>query len=617
MSKKKKIIIGIVCAVLIISGIVTGIILATIKRFDISTTNRPEYRDNNHMIEVTLDNRYYIDGNFFLDGGLTKINDTSKSDNNQGYYNFTMGEMVIPAEYNISSGIPTSDDNLEEVTITSTSGEKTSTIFKITKNENEITYLNNRGENTNLTQYDSEKAITYGKIKEKVISLKNKNGGVKAKVKNDFITKQIEITNIEFDRCYYMQGYFNYEVWNLTDTEDNTHSNIYSVKSNGERKLVQTISNNIGVYPSTDLSTITFLTDGEIRFVTATPNRISDDSSDVNINFQIFNADFEEENTFDITFNEDRQPKIFSVGNSFYIQEKIPTNEKKYDFSENDGNNTHYYKIETYKINLKSGKKSKVNFDYLVSSYKEVTPKTTILTAQKIKSKILQTETTFLINERLQVKEIGYTIDSLFRVSKDRYIVKSQSSLILIDKRYNQIANLGMFDQFFTTNSSIILSDSDYSYVTSHDGIVVKKYKKDQIVNIYDDAYYLVKVNVTRGDQSYTEHYLENLGKRISSPIYSINHSESTYNYNNKAYDYYHMGVLKGTEETDIKIISRIYRNNNKFTYEFYNIHGKLLNTIDNVESATKSLQLCYQDNDMAIVYFEDGVSGHYYKITN
>ena len=609
MSKKKKIIIAVICATIILAGIITGIILISIKRFDISTTHGAEYRDYNKMTEITLDDQYYIDSNIFSDGGLLKIRDNSLSSNNEGYYSFASNTAVIPAQY--TTGV-----NLEKLDIISTLGEQTSTLFKATKLEGEIVYLNTRGENTGLSRYDSETHTTYGEIKERNITLKNKNSKVKAKAKNSFITKEIAITNIKLEKNLYYENEYNYEIWSLVDNEGNTYYNIYSV-CNGYRHLKQTL-NNIGINTvNSIIDNIAILKDGSLRFVVLN-NLNSNQSGTTNtINVKVYDSSFDEKNSFNLTVNEDNICGLFYAGNSMYIQEKIPSSEKKYDFTENNYGLTEYYKLVTHKINFKSGKLSKVNFTYLVNNFSRVNMETTVIHARKIKSKVLQNETTYLINERLQSKEIGYTIDKLYKVSKDCYLVESNDELLIIDKRFNLESTIGQFNSYFTTNSSILVSLDGYTYVLSHDGLIIKKYKSDKIVNILDDQYYLVKENVTKEDGIYTEHYLENCGKRISTPIYSIKDGDTTYTYKDNEYVSYSNTVYNGTNPTDIHIITRVNYDGNNYTYEFYNIHNKLLHSIAGVKTPTKSLQLCYTDDDMVVLYFEDGTQGRYLKVTD
>lgn len=604
MSKKKKIIIAIVCSVIIIAGIVTGIILATIKRFDISTSNGPEWRDYNKMYEITIDDDYYVNSNTFLDGGLVMITDTTKSDSNQGYYSFDSQEIVIPAEYNITNGT----NNLSTIDIVSTESEDICTLYKSTKDTNQITIINHFGQDTRLTKYDTQNNQTYGYIKEKVINLKNSKDKVKAKVKNSFVTEEILLKDIQFNKCYYRAGRYNYEVWTLTDIEDNKYTNIYSVNSRGIRSLTQTLSSNIGIEPSTNLAdTIFFLANNEIRFINTSIINLSDDINNLTFKYQILDINFKEKDSFSITLAKDRYSYTFAVGNSIFIQEKIPSSEKKYDFAvSNEDGITMYYQLKTHKINFKSGKLSEVDFDYVVTSHNSVTPKTSTITASKIKSKALQNETIYLINERLQCKEIGYQIDSLYRVSKSRYIVENAFGLTLVDKKYNMIASLGTASSYFTTNSSIIIYKDNSAYITTHDGVVIKKYNANQVHNILDNQYYLVEDN--------NNYYLENLGKRITAPSYAL--TDIPFYYNNRDYNFCRSGVYNGTIKTNIEIVYRISGNDGNYTYDFYNAQGKLLLSASQVTTSTKSLQLCYQDSSMIVVYFEDGNRGHYYKIT-
>ena len=612
MSKKKKIIIAVVCATIIVAGIVTGIILATLKRYDISTTYGAEYRDYNKMTEITLDSNYYIGSNTFLDGGLIKVEDRNLASNNEGYYSFKDNKMVIPAEYSVGN-------NLFKMNIESTSGEISSTIYKSTKNSGEIMFLNNNGENIGLSEYDSEKGVTYAKIKERNINLKNKKSIIKAKAKNSFNTKEIEVASINFESNLYYKNKYNYEIWSIEDKSGNKYYNIYSV-SNGKRHLIQTL-NNIGLTTTKDITdnitdNIIILKDGSIRFAVYTKLSTDQNYNTTTTNLKVYDINFEEQNNFNLTINYENICGRFMAGNSLFVQEKIPSNEKKYDFTESEYGLTQYYKLITHKINFKSGKLSKVNFNYIVNSSKLVNLETTVIHARKIKSKILENETTYLLNERLQCKEIGYTIDKLFKVNNKRYLVESGEELIIIDKRFNVESYIGKFNDYFTTNSSILVRIDDFTYVLSHDGLVIKKYKSKNIVNILDNQYYLVKEEVTKEDGIYTEHYLENCGKRISTPVYSIKDGSNTYEYNDKEYVAYYDTVYNGTNPTDIHIITRVSFDGHYYTYEFYNMNGKLLRLRCLVTSTTKSLQLCYNDNDMVILYFEDGTKGHYFKIT-
>lgn len=614
MTKKKKIIIISVCLSVVLISTIIGIIIATWKRFNISPNFTVEY--NNHttmdVIEtpsglISETTSFYSNGTFFTEDPKT---------NKLGVYSCIDNKTIAPAEY--------SHGKIGAISVMDTTGRMIENLFKAIKDNGQLDYYNDSGKRLSITTFNEEENQNYGFIKERKLNVSLKRKGVKVKTSDDFVDEKIAISDAKFDVAYIRDSVYNYEQWTLEDTNGNKFINLYKV-SKGDRVLVQTLNNNVG---STVESTLTneflseypviFLKDGSPRILQT--NIVKDNNDDTGI-LEIL--------VFDIHFNLEGSAKInidnnlhttFRVGNNLYFQYKIPASEKKYEFAETTTNNgvatTNYFNLDTHRLNLKSGNYSEINFNYLVEDYNsEFNVETVLIHARQIKSKLLESPQLILINDKLQHKNIDYEFNYLTKINKDRYIAHGDNGEYLIDKKYNKICFLGNYDNIFTTNESIMLSSNEtgYTFVCDMEGTIVRKYLNNEITNIYNDTYYMITTESEEDGVTYTEKYLERLGIRQKTPIHRIKQGETSYEYNNETYVAYSDSILsKG-----VSIITRVKKEaENDYTYEFYNIEGKLLKSIPHFQTSDRVLTYwSYKDKDNMIVYISTNKAGQAYTM--
>ena len=91
MSKKKKIIISAVCVSVLLIGLIVGIILANIKRFNIQHQDEFEFNNHTQIIEINRDDKYIsveklYNGNpqTYFNGGTQIVKDES----NHGIFSY-------------------------------------------------------------------------------------------------------------------------------------------------------------------------------------------------------------------------------------------------------------------------------------------------------------------------------------------------------------------------------------------------------------------------------------------------------------------------------------------------------------------------------------------------
>ena len=95
MSKKKKIIISVSVVFVLLASIITGIILANIRRYSIKPLQEYNFNTHTEMIEITLDSKYNpMDG--FNNNSVNKVRTI---DNKYGLYSYFEGRMLIEPIY--------------------------------------------------------------------------------------------------------------------------------------------------------------------------------------------------------------------------------------------------------------------------------------------------------------------------------------------------------------------------------------------------------------------------------------------------------------------------------------------------------------------------------------
>lgn len=612
MNKKKRIIIVSICLGVILIGTIIGIIIATRKKFDIEGNINIQYNNHTSMDVVSVPQGYTDSNSYYSNATiLTQKTETGKL----GVYSYIENEIIVPAEY--SSG------NIGAISIMTDNAEFKENVFRAIGDEGQIDYYNDQGTRLKITEFNSEEKQNYGFIKERKISVAHKRAGIKVKTSNEFNTKKVAITSAEFNVAYIKEGVYNYERWTLTDTDGNTYDNLYKVTC-GQRELVQTLNNYTGsniessmtgenlTYIDTfeNLTPIYFLKDGTPMLIQTTINQVNNNGMGI-IELTIYDIYFNIQNTAQIAINENLY-NLFRVGNSVFLQYKIPASEKKYDFYEADEYLTSYYKLETYRLNLNTGKYSEVAFKYLVDEYNDNFNMQTLLThARQIKNKTLQPSQLILINDSLQTKVIDYEFNYLTKITSDKYIAHSDNGDYLINDKYDRICFLGNYDNFFTTKEAIILSSTDdgYSYVCDMKGTIIRRYLNNEIENIHDDTYYLVKeLKEDENGNRYTAKYLERLGVRHESPI-GPTQENTEYIFNNTTYCAYSDDILAD----GIGIITRVKEDiDGSFIYDFYNIKGELLRSVSGLDTKDKKLVLLEEFDDYYLVYISSkGILGY------
>lgn len=623
MTKKKKIIIIAICCTVLLIGSAIGIIIATWKRFDLTPNASISYNNHTSLKVVKLPDDYTEVGSDFYTNATTMV---KNKDYNYGIYSYIEKDMVVPAKYEQS--------NIKVVDIKDTKGNILENIFKGTINDGstlDIAYYTSSGSRLSITEFDSNSNQMYGRIMKKDLSVTLKKKGVKVKSKNDFDSKKIAISDAVFKTAYVGNDY-HYEIWEITSKDGDTYSNLYSV-SNGKRKLVQTLNNLVGsnieeTIGSVDISQLDwlneegrkwvdglfegedypvyFLKDGTPMIMQLSLSYSNEEDNSLTLAVNIYDINFNLEDTAYVSINENFHTAL-RVGNNIFIQYTRPASEKKYDYAVVENGITKYYKLETYKLNLKTGSYVLASFDYLINNYNNsFNIETALVHAKKISSKLLGSESLMLLNDQLQTKEINYEFDSITKINGERFIAHGDNGDYLIDEKYNQIAYLGNTENFFTTSDALILSYSEdastNTYVCDMNGRIIKKYNDDEIENIYDNTYYLVNTTRVIDDNTYEEKYLERLGVRQNTPIHSqLPGSNRTYTYDGKEYIGY-SDTISNENEIVARVITRVSENeDNGYTYSFFDMENKLLLKVNTTSSDCSVLALCESDDYILI----------------
>ena len=603
--------IAIICAVVLVAGVITTIILLTRDRFEMIYNNEVEYNDHDKMRVVSIPTGYQLLSNSnptYYSNGTVKIKNSTSS--KFGVFSFVDGRIVIPDEYNTENIVPTQ----LKINGKTTNDYIFKTTSKAGENNNRMVYYTDEGDRLNVTEYNENTDTLYGFIKTKYLNLSEKRKGVKVSTKNKYSTQKIEIKNAEYLETFETEDE-TYELWKIIGDDNTEYINLYEADDE-ERDLVQTINNPLGQSMEITNTQVYFLKDGTPRIMTS---KTYDHDDNEKFEYKFYNTKFNDKGDGIISLDENLLTS-FQVGNSVYYQFLYGATEEDYDFSENVDFVSQYFSIDTYELNLKNGKYKKVNFDYIVTGgeistnhteINSIRKNTILLSAKKIDDEKLLPESNILINDDLDTKEIEYNINSITKITDDRYLVYADDGQYLIDEDYEKVCFLGNYDNIFTTEESVILSDSTYSYVCTLDGLLVKKYNKGEITNAHDEKYYIVNTAKTVDDVLYSEKYLERLGVR-SSQIVSVSENTNTHIFNGKNYVNYDDKILKN----NAWITTRVRENGGKYSYDFYNLRGKLLLTLDNFNTPDRTLTYWgYTDDDHMIIHIATNVAGVEYYI--
>lgn len=594
MSKKKKIIISSICAGVILLGTILTIILLNIKRFSSYTDSVITYNDHTYMTKVgTSAYHSNIDAKIY-ENATQIIEDNS---NKAGLYSYKQGKILIEPRYD-------SIEAIEE----KTDGGNTYFLLKDNNRPNEIKIVDEYGEDIKVTAYNknSDKAYTY--TKERNIIYKEKNGKITTKT-GDFKKKKTYISSASLDSEYTGENY-HYEVWKFETEDGEEFKNIYDL--NKDRELVQSIGIDTGLSIDQSNLRLTILENGDIRFVGEIFEYNGSELKSASL--VVYDQNYELKGKAKIQVNQGNLTSTL-VGDKLLLQLKEYGSESDYTYRVSGNEGIEYYKLTTHTFDLKNGKLKTKKFNYILnvdsSKHSILNQNTTILDVQKIKDKqVVDTTTYLLINNRLQTKEIDYTIESLTKISEDRFIAKTtsiaQNNYVLINNKFELICEFRGIDSYFTTSESVIVTRDQKSYVCNLDGLILKTYDKSDIIDIHHETYYMIKEESVVGGKNKTEYYLERLGKRNSSPISSHTAGDAMYHSNGK--DYTEVKLIYENEALSLVIlVSQISSDN--FTYKVCNFDGKILQTILDMPTPNKTFAtplLGYSDDYVMATF--DGV---------
>ena len=581
LTKKNKIILSSVIVGVILLGVILTIILVNIKRFSLKPTDEINFNSHTQLVEIHLGAETSAVGTVYNNGAqVIKNNSTLK----QGIFSYKQNKKIVDTIY-------------DNVTVINTGGSYSKTYFKL-KNSGSASFeiVDENGikvDFLNSVETSLEGGVfeikPVANIKAKTIDLSERNQKIKTKINNKYHDKTIVVKSIAFDQSYSdFDGYYNdnldgYETWKITDENDVTYTNLYKIKD-GKHVLIQTLDNQLGVTVDSKQFMLEFLNDGTPIFINI--REIKFESQTQGYEYDIYDINFNLKGTAKIEASLIDDGKQFRIGNSIFIQEIKPATEDKYDFSSINSvlGTTSYYTIDTYKFSLKNGSFDKVNFDFVINNVSaNFNVDTVLLSVTNIKAKKLDATNIKLVNERLQTKQINYEFNEILKVNNDRYITSTDGTrnFNLIDKNYNLICPLNNFNNVFATNDSIIVQDSNSTYICNQNGIVIDKMANENFVYLNDYKYYIRKETSTNYGTTTTQYYLEQLGLTQEEPIITKTSSGDKFKGTEyQSVNLYTISPSTTADNSNIKatIVVCIQKiNDTNYTYKIYNIGGDLL----------------------------------------
>ena len=581
LTKKNKIILSSVIVGVILLGVILTIILVNIKRFSLKPTDEINFNSHTQLVEINFGAETSAVGTVYNNGAqIIKNNSTLK----QGIFSYKQNKKIVDTIY-------------DNVTVINTGGSYSKTYFKL-KNSGSASFeiVDENGikvDFLNSVETSLEGGVfeikPVANIKAKTINLSERNQKIKTKINNKYHDKTIVVKSIAFDQSYSdFDGYYNdnldgYETWKITDENDVTYTNLYKIKD-GKHVLIQTLDNQLGVTVDSKQFMLEFLNDGTPIFINI--REIKFESQTQGFEYDIYDINFNLKGTAKIEASLIDDGKQFRIGNSIFIQEIKPATEDKYDFSSINSvlGTTSYYTIDTYKFSLKNGSFDKVNFDFVINNVSaNFNVDTVLLSVTNIKAKKLDATNIKLVNERLQTKQINYEFNEILKVNNDRYITSTDGTrnFNLIDKNYNLICPLNNFNNVFATNDSIIVQDSNSTYICNQNGIVIDKMANENFVYLNDYKYYIRKETSTNYGTTTTQYYLEQLGLTQEEPIITKTSSGDKFKGTEyQSVNLYTISPSTTADNSNIKatIVVCIQKiNDTNYTYKIYNIGGDLL----------------------------------------
>lgn len=594
MSKRAKIITGIVTAVIVVAVLIIGIVLATGNKFDMANYDTVQFNDHTSAFKSNISEQYNLASDIQYYSGGTRIVTPKDNVYKFGVYSHTQQKLVVPTIY----------DEFE-VLANRVDGEKSYFLFKSQEHKNELNLYDHNGNKINILNIDKTSHKTMGQIMVKDISYSDDNNSIIASIKNKHIQENIIVTDISYEDSYYMEDMYHYEVWSLEDENGAEYNNLYKVNNGGDRELIQTLNGTVGhlIDSNTGLS-LKILNSGTPLFLSGnleTPEGLT-----------VYDIDYKKKGVLKFNENLLQYPYInFSLGNDFYYQFLIPTNEENYEFSRpNSVGILEYYQVRTFKIDLVSAEIQKSNVEFIIHNATYINPRTTLAKIQYIEDETLGDIETVLINNKFQILEIDYEFESITKLNDKRYLAHKPNSNIyyIIDEEYKLISTLNNYQHLFTTNNAIIFSDNTQQYVCNFDGIIMNKYKIGTIENIHNKDYYLVtKSSQDENDPSIeiTKYYIENLGFTKETPLHTSVENTNTYTYKNTQYDLFEIykGLDNGEIALNVMIRGKIDQDNATMTYQFYSMNDTLLYTLPS-QPQNASYTVVYSDANFVILNF-------------
>lgn len=605
LTKKNKIILSSVIVGVILLGVILTIILVNIKRFSLKPTDEINFNSHTQLVEIHLGAETSAVGTVYNNGAqVIKNNSTLK----QGIFSYKQNKKIVDTIY-------------DNVTVINTGGSYSKTYFKL-KNSGSTTFeiVDDNGikvDFLNSVETRLEGGVfeikPVANIKAKTINLSERNQKIKTKINNKYHDKTIVVKSIAFDQSYSdFDGYYNdnldgYETWKITDENDVTYTNLYKIKD-GKHVLIQTLDNQLGVTVDSKQFMLEFLNDGTPIFINI--REIKFESQTQGFEYDIYDINFNLKGTAKIEASLIDDGKQFRIGNSIFIQEIKPATEDKYDFSSINSvlGTTSYYTIDTYKFSLKNGSFDKVNFDFVINNVSaNFNVDTVLLSVTNIKAKKLDATNIKLVNERLQTKQINYEFNEIIKVNNDRYITSTDGTrnFNLIDKNYNLICPLNNFNNVFATNDSIIVQDSNSTYICNQNGIVIDKMANENFVYLNDYKYYIRKETSTNYGTTTTQYYLEQLGLTQEEPIITKTSSGDKFKGTEyQSVNLYTISPSSTTDNSNIKatIVVCIQKiNDTNYTYKIYNIGGDLLGSFADAYNG-HTPNLFYSNDDFVVL---------------
>lgn len=585
LTKKNKIILSSVIVGVILLGVILTIILVNIKRFSLKPTDEINFNSHTQLVEINFDAETSAVGTVYNNGAqVIKNNSTLK----QGIFSYKQNKKIVDTIY-------------DNITVINTGGSYSKTYFKlknsgstsfeiVDENGTKVDFLNSIETRLEGGVFEIKPVAN---IKAKTIDLSERNQKIKTKINNKYHDKTIVVKSITFDKSYSdYDGYYNdnldgYETWKITDENNVTYTNLYKIKD-GKHVLIQTLDNQLGVTVDSKQFMLEFLNDGTPIFINI--REIKFESQTQGYEYDIYDINFNLKGTAKIETSLIDDGKQFRIGNSIFIQEIKPATEDNYDFSSINSvlGTTSYYTIDTYKFSLKNGSFDKVNFDFVINNVSaNFNVDTVLLSVTNIKAKKLDATNIKLVNERLQTKQINYEFNEILKVNNDRYITSTDGTrnFNLIDKNYNLICSLNNFNNVFATNDSIIVQDSNSTYICNQNGIVIDKMANENFVYLNDYKYYIRKETSTNYGTTTTQYYLEQLGLTQEEPIITKTSSGDKFKGTEyQSVNLYTISPSSITDNTNIKatIVVCVQKNSDtNFTYKIYNISGDLLGSFN------------------------------------